>query len=35
MPLTRWAKTLMGLDALISVGAVLLVAARAVNVLGS
>jgi len=34
MPLTRRAKTLMGLDALISVGAVLLVAARAVNVLG-
>jgi len=35
MPLTRFAKALMGLDALISVGAVLLVAARAVNVLGS
>jgi hypothetical protein len=35
MPLTRRAKTLMGLDALISVGAVLLVAARAVNVLGA
>ena len=35
MPLTRRAKTLMGLDALSSVGAVLLVAARAVNVLGS
>lgn len=35
MPLTRLAKALMGLDALISVGAVLLVAARAVNVLGS
>ena len=35
MPLTRRAKTLMGLDAMISVGAVLLVAARAVNVLGS
>ena len=35
MPLTRWAKTLMGLEALISVGAVLLVAARAVNVLGA
>jgi hypothetical protein len=35
MPLTRLAKTLMGLDALISVGAVLLVAARAVNVLGA
>jgi hypothetical protein len=35
MPLTRLAKALMGLEALISVGAVLLVAARAVNVLGS
>jgi hypothetical protein len=35
MPLTRSAKALMSLDALISVGAVLLVAARAVNVLGS
>ena len=35
MPLTRWAKGLMGLDAIISVGAVLLVAARAVNVLGT
>jgi hypothetical protein len=35
MPLTRWAKGLMGLDAIISVGAVLLVAARAVNVLGN
>lgn len=35
MPLTRRAKTLMGLEAMISVGAVLLVAARAVNVLGS
>lgn len=34
MPLTRWAKGLMALDAAISVGAVLLVAARAVNVLG-
>jgi uncharacterized membrane protein len=34
MPLTRRAKTLMGLEAMISVGAVLLVAARAVNVLG-
>ena len=34
MPLTRLAKALMGLDALISVGSVLLVAARAVNVLG-
>jgi hypothetical protein len=35
MPLTRLAKAVMSLDALISVGAVLLVAARAVNVLGS
>ncbi|MEO8290423.1 MAG: hypothetical protein ABI649_05440 [Gaiellaceae bacterium] len=35
MPLTRWAKTLMAADAMISVGAVLLVAARAVNVLGA
>jgi hypothetical protein len=35
MPLTRWAKGLMALDAIISVGAVLLVAARAVNVLGT
>lgn len=35
MPLTRRAKTLMGLEAMISVGAVLLVAARAVNILGS
>jgi uncharacterized membrane protein len=35
MPLTREAKTLMAVDAMISVGAVLLVAARAVNVLGS
>jgi hypothetical protein len=35
MPLTRWAKGLMGLDAIISVGAVLLIAARAVNVLGN
>jgi hypothetical protein len=35
MPLTRGAKTLMGLDTMISIGAVLLVAARAVNVLGS
>jgi hypothetical protein len=35
MPLTRWAKGLMALDAIMSVGAVLLVAARAVNVLGS
>jgi hypothetical protein len=34
MPLTRWAKALMALDSTISVGAVLLVAARAVNVLG-
>lgn len=35
MPLTRWAKGLMALDSIISVGAVLLVGARAVNVLGS
>jgi hypothetical protein len=35
MPLTRWAKGLMALDSIISVGAVLLVAARAVNVLGT
>jgi hypothetical protein len=35
MPLTRWAKALMALDAVISVGAVLLIAARAVNVLGA
>jgi hypothetical protein len=35
MPLTRWAKSLMALDTIISVGAVLLVAARAVNVLGT
>jgi hypothetical protein len=35
MPLTRWAKTFMATDAMISVGAVLLVAARAVNVLGA
>jgi hypothetical protein len=35
MPLTRWAKGLMALEAAISVVAVLLVAARAVNILGS
>jgi len=35
MPLTRMAKALMALDSTISVAAVLLVAARAVNVLGS
>lgn len=35
MPLTRWAKGLMALDSIISVGAVLLIAARAVNVLGT
>lgn len=35
MPLTRWAKGLMAIDTIISVGAVLLVAARAVNVLGT
>ena len=34
MPLSRWAKGLMALDAIMSVGAVLLIAARAVNVLG-
>jgi hypothetical protein len=34
MPLTRPAKGLMALDSFISVGAVLLIAARAVNVLG-
>ena len=34
MPLTRGAKALMALDSVISVGAVLLIAARAVNVLG-
>jgi hypothetical protein len=34
MPLTRNAKALMALDSFISVGAVLLIAARAVNVLG-
>ena len=34
MPLTRGAKGLMALDSAISVGAVLLIAARAVNVLG-
>lgn len=35
MPLTRGAKALMALDSTISVAAILLVAARAVNVLGS
>ena len=35
MPLTRWAKVLMGAESAISVIAVLLVAARAVNVLGA
>jgi hypothetical protein len=35
MPLTRGAKAFMSLEAMISVGAVLLVGARAVNVLGS
>jgi hypothetical protein len=35
MPLTRQAKALMALESVISVGAVLLVAARAVNVLGA
>jgi hypothetical protein len=35
MPLSRRAKALMAIDSIISVGAVLLIAARAVNVLGS
>jgi hypothetical protein len=35
MPLTRWAKSLMAAESMISVAAVLLVAARAVNILGS
>ena len=35
MPLTRWAKALMGAESAISVVAVLLVAARAVNILGA
>jgi hypothetical protein len=35
MPLTRLAKTLMGVEATISVAAVLLVTARAVNILGA
>ena len=35
MPLTRWAKGLMALESSISVAAVLLVAARAINTLGS
>jgi len=35
MPLTRHAKLLMGIESTISVVAVLLVAARAVNVLAS
>lgn len=35
MPLTRGAKAMMALDSMISVAAILLVAARAVNVLGS
>jgi hypothetical protein len=35
MPLTRWAKGTMAVDSMISVGTVLLIAARAVNVLGS
>ena len=35
MPLTRKAKALMSAESIISVGAILLVAARAVNVLGS
>ena len=35
MPLSRSAKALMGVESIISVGAILLVAARAVNILGS
>ncbi len=35
MPLTRLAKRLMALESLISVAAVLLVGARAVNILGA
>ncbi len=35
MPLTRWSKALMAAESAISVVAVLLVAARAVNILGS
>jgi hypothetical protein len=35
MPLTRSAKTLMAVESMISVVALLLVAARAVNVLGT
>jgi hypothetical protein len=35
MPLTRWAKSLMAVESTISVAAVLLVGARAVNILGS
>jgi small-conductance mechanosensitive channel len=35
LPLTRWAKALMAAESAISVVAVLLVAARAVNILGS
>jgi hypothetical protein len=35
MPLTRWAKALMAAESVISVVTVLLVAARAVNILGS
>jgi hypothetical protein len=35
MPLTRWAKWLMALESALSVIAVLVVAARAINVLGS
>jgi hypothetical protein len=34
MPLTRWAKASMAMESVISVAAILLVAARAVNVLG-
>jgi hypothetical protein len=35
MPLTRWAKWLMALESALSVVAILVVAARAVNVVGS
>jgi hypothetical protein len=35
MPLTRWAKSLMAVESMISVAAVLLVAARAVNIIGA
>jgi hypothetical protein len=35
MPLSRWAKALMGLEALVSTALLLLVIARAVNILGT